>query len=95
MVHTHAHDTPHLQCYRDSLELFNAALSLLTSKTTAVSAKVRQSLEDWLQEQVLVVQLLAANRELVTGGGATLKQRCDLTLKSYILYIHVSQLLHS
>ena len=74
-MYIHTHDTPHLQCYRDSLELFNAALSLLTSKTTAVSAKVRQSLEDWLQEQVLVVQLLAANGELVTGGGATLKQR--------------------
>ena len=45
------------------------------SKTTAVSAKVRQGLEDWLQEQVLVVQLLATNRELVQGGGALLKQR--------------------
>ena len=38
------------------------------AKTTAVSAKVRQGLEDWLQEQVLVVQLLGTNGELVSGG---------------------------
>ena len=73
--HTCTHTHKHTQCYSDSLELFNAAVSLLMSKTTAVSAKVRQSLEDWLQEQVLVIQLLATNRELVSGGGAILKQR--------------------
>ena len=73
--HLHTHTHKHTQCYSDSLELFNAAVSLLMSKTTAVSAKVRQSLEDWLQEQVLVVQLLATNKELVSGGGAILKQR--------------------
>ena len=61
--------------YSDSLEVFSAVLSLLMSKTTAVNAKVRQSLEDWLQEQVLVVQLLATNRDLLSGGGAVLKQR--------------------
>ena len=61
--------------YSDSLEVFSAVLSLLMLKTTAVNAKVRQSLEDWLQEQVLVVQLLATNRDLLSGGGAVLKQR--------------------
>lgn len=45
------------------------------AKTTAVSAKVRQSLEDWLLEQVLVVHLLATNRELASGGGAVLEHK--------------------
>ena len=45
------------------------------AKTTPVSAKVRQQLEDYLQEQVLIVQLLSTNRELVARGGAPLEHR--------------------
>ena len=64
--------------YSDSLEVFNAVLSLLMLKTTAVSAKVRQSLDDWLQEQVLVVQLLATNRDLLSGGRGSTKTKVRL-----------------
>ena len=64
-----------MQSYGESLELFSGALSLLMAKTTPVSAKVRQQLEDYLQEQVLIVQLLSTNRELVARGGAPLEHR--------------------
>lgn len=64
-----------LQSYSESLELFDGARSLLTAKATSVSAKVRQQLEDYLQEELLVLQLLSANRDLVARGRALLQHR--------------------
>ena len=49
----------HMQLYANSQELFSAALELLRSGTF-VSSKFRKNLDDYLEEQVLVTELMGA-----------------------------------
>ncbi len=48
--------------------MFSCALKLLSPKTTPLSSSVRQGLEEWLREEILTLELLAAHSTLTADN---------------------------
>ena len=75
---------PHLvQCHEKCLELYTAASKLLNSMSHG-SSKFRAQLKDYIDEQLLMMELLVQNK----GGGAVESAALVSKAKSYYTNRH-------